>query len=140
MSHVERDFATRIREQGYRYTPQRQLILDTLCRLGRHATVEEIYERIREVAPTISLATVYRTVSFLEELTLVVSADIQGDTVYEIAPDTPHHHLICRHCGEIVTLADHHLQDLVCHLAEEHDFRAEIRHLTISGVCADCQP
>ena len=139
MSHVRRDFAAQIREQGYRYTPQRQLILDTLCALGRHATVDEIYEQIREVAPTISLATVYRTLNFLEELKLVVSAEIRSETVYELADDTPHHHLVCRRCGGVLTFADHHLQDLVCHLAEEHDFQAEIRHLTIRGICADCQ-
>lgn len=139
MTHDERNFAEQIREQGYRYTPQRQLILDTLCGLGRHATVEEIYERVRASAPSLSLATVYRTVNFLEALRLVVSAEIGGDTVYEIARETPHHHLVCRRCGKVVTLPDYHLQGLVDHLAEEHRFHAEIDHLTISGLCADCQ-
>jgi len=139
MSHVERDFAARIREHGYRYTPQRQLILDTLCGLGRHATVDEIYGRIQEVAPTISLATVYRTVNFLEEMNLVDSAEIQGDTVYEIAPERPHHHLICCRCGGVITLTGDDFRDLICHLEEAYGFQAEIRHLTLSGICADCR-
>jgi Fur family ferric uptake transcriptional regulator len=139
MSHIERNFAERIREEGYRFTPQRQLILDALCGMGRHASVEEIYERIQALAPSVSLATVYRTVNFLESLHLVVSAEIQGETVYEIAPPTPHHHLVCRECGKVVTLADYHLEGLVRHLVEEHHFHAEIEHLTITGLCGACR-
>lgn len=139
MSHKEQNFAARIREEGYRFTPQRQLILDALCDMGGHATVEEIYDRVSETTPAINLATVYRTVHFLEELRLVVSAEIKGSTVYEIAEPTPHHHLVCRCCGQVKALADHHFEELVEHLAEEHHFKAEIDHLTLSGVCQQCQ-
>ncbi|HSM54942.1 MAG TPA: Fur family transcriptional regulator [Candidatus Sulfomarinibacteraceae bacterium] len=139
MSHKERDFARRIRQQGYRFTPQRQLILDALCGLGGHATVDEIYEVVNATAPSINLATVYRTVRFLEELRLVVSADIQGQTVYEIAQPTPHHHLVCRECGDVQVLGDEHLQELAATLAREHQFQAELDHMAISGLCAGCQ-
>jgi Fe2+ or Zn2+ uptake regulation protein len=138
MTHNKQNFAARIREEGYRFTPQRQLILDSLCSLGGHATVEQIYERVAATAPSINLATVYRTVSFLEELNLVVSAEIQGKTFYEIADATPHHHLVCRACGSVTQLADYHLHDLTEHLADEHDFRAELDHLVIRGLCRDC--
>lgn len=140
MSHIKQDFARLIREQGYRFTPQRQLILDALCQMGGHATVEEIYEQVQATAPAINLATIYRTVNFLEELRLVVSAEIGGQTVYEIAQPTPHHHLVCRKCGKVTTLDDRHFNWLVTHLAKEHNFQAEIDHLTISGLCAECQP
>jgi len=139
MTHVEQNFAERIREEGYRYTPQRQLILDALCSMGGHATVDEVYERVQDRAPTVNLATVYRTMNFLEELDLVVSADIQGQKVYEIARPTPHHHLVCRRCGQIRTIADHDLDELVARLAEEHDFEAEINHLAIPGLCGKCR-
>lgn len=139
MTHVEQNFAERIREEGYRYTPQRQLILDALCAMGGHATVDDIYERVQAQAPTLSLATVYRTMNFLEELNLVFSADIQGEKVYEIARPTPHHHLVCRRCGQVTTIADHHLDELVARLAEEYDFQAEINHLAIQGLCGHCR-
>ena len=139
MSHNERNFADFIREQGYRFTPQRQLILDALCAIGPHVTVDEIYARVAETAPSVNLATVYRTLDFLEELRLVVSADIQGKTVYEIAPPTPHHHLVCRSCGHVSLLENHHFDELVGHLADEHHFEADLDHLTISGLCHRCQ-
>lgn len=139
MTHVEQEFAERIREQGYRYTPQRQLILDALCAMGGHATVEDVYKRVQAQAPTVNLTTVYRTMNFLEELNLVFSADIQGQKVYEIARPTPHHHLVCRRCGQVTTIADHHLDELVGRLAQEHNFEAEINHLAISGLCGKCR-
>lgn len=139
MTHVEQNFAERIRKQGYRYTPQRKLILDALCEMGGHATVDDVYERVQTLAPTVNLATVYRTMNFLEELNLVFSADIQGQKVYEIARPTPHHHLVCRRCSQVTTIADHHLDELVARLAREYDFEAEINHLAISGLCGDCR-
>lgn len=139
MTHVEQNFAERIRERGYRYTPQRQLILDALCATGGHATVEDVYERVQARAATVNLATVYRTLNFLEELHLVFSAEIQGEKVYEIARPTPHHHLVCRRCGQVTTIADHYVDELVAQLAEEHDFEAEINHLAIPGLCGGCR-
>jgi Fe2+ or Zn2+ uptake regulation protein len=138
MSHDTLDYAARIREQGYRLTPQREIILDALCEIGRHANVGELYDRVQEKAPAIDRATVYRTVKFLCDLQLIVAADIEGVTVYEIAGHTPHHHLVCRSCGSVEAFGDYHFHDLLEHLEEVHGFRAVIAHLTIPGLCRDC--
>lgn len=139
MSHIQQDFASRIRELGYRVTPQRQLILDAICETGGHATISEVYDRVTAKAPAINRATVYRTVNFLQELQLVVKAEIGGTVVYEIAAPTPHHHLVCRCCGHVQILADHHFAELSEHLLAEHGFTADINHLTIPGTCAGCR-
>jgi Fe2+ or Zn2+ uptake regulation protein len=139
MSHKERGFTRRIRELGYRLTPQRQLILDTVCDIGDHATAAEICQRVQATAPAINRATVYRTLNFLCELRLLVSGEIAGKTVYELADPEHHHHLVCRSCGQVASLADHHFRELVAHLFEEHSFAADLDHLTISGLCACCR-
>jgi len=139
MSHDRSECATQMREQGYRVTPQRLLLLDAVCEGNGHTTLDEIYERVKAKAPGINQATVYRTLDFLCELRLVVSAEIEGHTVYEIAEKTPHHHLVCRGCGTVQVLADFHFQELRVHLLEEHSFRADLDHLAINGLCAGCQ-
>lgn len=138
MSHTEVDYVGRIREEGYRLTPQRQIILDALCAIRRHASIAELVERVRAVSPAIDRATVYRTMVFFSELRLVTSAEVDGVTVYEIASSEPHYHLVCRRCGAIAHLPAYHLAGLVEHLAVEHGFVAEIEQLTISGVCSEC--
>ncbi|MEJ2747609.1 MAG: Fur family transcriptional regulator [Anaerolineae bacterium] len=139
MTHNTLNYAERIHERGYRLTPQRQIILDTLCSMGGHATAGDVFDQVHAQVPAINRATVYRTLSFFCELEVLVSGDIDGQTVYEIATPTPHHHLVCRECGHIETLADYHLTQLIEHLVEEHHFQPEINHLTISGLCRQCQ-
>ena len=138
MTHNQLNYVERVHQQGGRMTPQRQLILDTICAIGQHTTANEIYDRVRTAAPHIDRATVYRTLAFFCELQILVSAEIDGKTVYEIAAPTPHHHLVCRQCGHVATLENHHLDQFVQYLIDEHHFQPEINHLTISGLCAKC--
>jgi Fur family ferric uptake transcriptional regulator len=138
MTHHQIDYDKRIREQGYRLTPQRQIIMDALCAIGEHATAGQVYDHVHAATPSIDRATVYRTLHFFRDLRLVVATEIGGEMLYEIAGETPHHHLICHVCGSEQLLSDQHLHDLVEHLQQEHGFTAEINHLVIPGICRDC--
>lgn len=138
MSHDRSVCATHIREHGFRVTPQRMLILDAICEGEEHTSFDEIFERVQAKAPGINQATLYRTLDFLCELRLVVSAEIDDRTVYEIAGETPHHHLVCRHCGAVQELEDFHFHELRSHLLQQHGFRADIRHLAVTGLCSQC--
>ena len=138
MSHDRLECAAQIREQGFRVTPQRLLLLDAICEGNGHTTFDEIYERVKSKAPGINQATVYRSLDFLCELRLVVSAEIEGRTVYEIAGETPHHHLVCRKCGAVQDLADFHFEELRSHLLKEHGFKTDLDHMVLNGLCAGC--
>jgi len=137
MSHHQLDYETRMRERGFRVTPQRQLILDAVCEGGGHTTIEEIYDRVQAKAPAINRATVYRSLDFFRELRLVVAAEIGGCTVYEIA-NKPHHHLVCRCCGAVQDFDGYHFEALSAHLRVEHGFQADLDHLVITGLCPRC--
>jgi len=139
MSHNKQNFVQKLRELGYRVTPQRQLIMDTLCEMGGHATINQIYERVHDQAPAIDRATVYRAIHLFHEHQFVHSADFNGRTMYEIAETQPHHHLVCRECQQVISLSDHHFDYLADHLRREHGFYADINHITIHGLCAPCQ-
>lgn len=138
MSHDRSVCAAHMRERGFRVTPQRMLILDAICEGEEHTSLDEIFERVQAKAPGINQATLYRTLDFLCEIRLVVSAEIDGRTVYEIAGETPHHHLVCRHCGAVQELADYHVHELRTHLLQEHGFQADISHLALTGLCSQC--
>ena len=128
-----------IREKGYRVTPQRQLILEAVQEGGGHVTAVDIYNHVQAIIPSLNQATVYRTLDFLSEIRLIAKTEIAGRTVYEIVTEDRHHHLVCRQCGYVQKLADHHLNDLSQHLFAEHGFKAEMDHMAISGLCAGCQ-
>jgi Fur family ferric uptake transcriptional regulator len=139
LTHHEIHYDERIREQGYRLTPQRQIIMDALCAIGDHASTNQVYEQVHQDSPAIDRATVYRTLHFFHDLELVTASEIDGETVYEIAGHAAHHHLICNHCGEEQTLQDTDLEDLIRYLFDAYGFTAELRHLVIPGLCRKCQ-
>ena len=120
-------------------TPQRQIVLDTVCAHGGHATASQIYDSVNDQQPAINRATVYRILDFFCELQLVAKADIGGHTVFEVVGDSPHHHLVCRQCHHVASLEDYHFAELAEHLLEEHGFEADLSHLAISGLCAECR-
>ena len=139
MLQPEFDYVRDLRLQGYRLTPQRQMIMEALSRSDGHVSAGDLYEIVHQQSPALDRATVYRTLHFFEGLGMVVSAEINGQTLYEIAHPTPHHHLVCAVCGDIQPLSDSHFTHLATHLLEEHGFEADIAHLTIPGRCQKCR-
>ena len=140
MTHNTRDYQKLMRERGFRVTPQRRIILDAICEGNGHTALEEIYARVQAHSPTINLATVYRTLDFLCGLGLVVAVDIGGRTVYEIAGEAPHHHLICRGCGQVQQISHADVLAFLEQIGQANDFQVEMNHLALFGLCAACRP
>jgi Fur family transcriptional regulator, ferric uptake regulator len=133
------DFAHLVRQQGFRYTPQRQLILDAIREGAGHTTPEEIYKRVRAKSPAVNRATVYRNVEFLCEVRVVVAAQIGGQMYYELAGVEPHHHLICRKCNAIEQMSHATVKDFFSKVEREQSFLVDMDHLTLFGICKACQ-
>lgn len=115
------------------------MILDAICAGGGHTTPEEIYGRVHRRNAAVSRATVYRTVEFLCELRLVVAAQIGGQMYYEIATETPHHHLVCRQCNVVEAINHAAVAGLFDQIAHERQFLVDMDHLTLFGLCRRCQ-
>lgn len=134
------DYIHLIRSRGFRATPQRQMILDVIREEKQHLTAEEIYQRVRLKTTTLNRATIYRTLDFLCELRLVVAADIGGGRwVYELAGETPHHHLVCRTCGAEMAISQEEVQAFFDQVLADHDFLIDMDHLALFGLCSQCR-
>src|SRR5512143_118116 len=99
MSNGQTDYARVLHQRGFRMTPQREMILDAISQGRGHTDFDEIFARVQARSPAMNRATLYRTLEFLRQQRLIYSAEIGGHTVYEIAQDVPHHHLVCVNCG-----------------------------------------
>ncbi|MFN8597208.1 MAG: transcriptional repressor [Anaerolineae bacterium] len=133
------DFADQLRAQGYRLTPQRQMILDAVHRAGDHVTPDQVYETVHRQNPAISRATIYRTLDFLCEIRLVVAMRWGGQTYYEIAGETPHHHVICRTCGAVEELNIQLVEAFVESVWRKQRFEIDMNHMTVFGLCKQCR-
>src|SRR5919199_3484216 len=82
-----------LRARGYRLTPQRELVLRAVERLG-HATPDEVLSAVREESQAVNVSTVYRTLELLEELGLVRHAHLSDRApTYHSAASPAHVHL-----------------------------------------------
>jgi Fur family ferric uptake transcriptional regulator len=128
-----------LRAQGYRLTPQRQLVLEAVTRLG-HATPEEVADAVQETARGVNISTVYRTLELLEQLGLVTHTHLgHGAPTYHSADDADHVHLVCRECGVVTETTPDVVAAVVGRLVAEEGFQADVRHLAIFGTCSGCR-
>jgi len=129
-----------LREQGYRMTPQRQLIMAALQQSNDHISAEEIHARILDKYPHVNISTVYRTLELLKNLDLVTETDLgSGLFRYHFADKGHHHHLICEKCGTTTEVDESLLLPIKRTVFKEYGFRANISHLAIFGRCSKCQ-
>ena len=85
-------------------TKQREAILQIIRSAEEHYTADELLAEVKKVMPTISRATVYNTLHYLEdkrEILRITGED--GKDRYDKSY-VPHGHLICRECGVITDL------------------------------------
>ena len=135
------DIAARLREQGYRLTPQRLTVIDVIARGGNHLTVDEIFVEVLAAHPFTNIATVYRTLQWLQQVGLVTPLLVGGEPIrYEFTPDVQHHHLICLNCGAERQIGDEVLDSLKAQLLARYGFAARLQHLGLPGYCAACRP
>lgn len=127
-----------LRAKGYRLTPQRELVLRAVERLG-HATPDEVLSAVREESQAVNISTVYRTLELLEELGLVRHAHLTDRAPTYHPSSTPEHvHLVCRGCHRLIEVHTEVVAPLTSTLVERYGFRTDVGHLTIFGVCPDC--
>jgi Fur family ferric uptake transcriptional regulator len=129
-----------LKEKGYKLTPQRIMVLDTLHEAKEHITAPEIYSRVRAKYPGINKSTVYRTLELLKEMDLVTETKLGEDSLYyHHVEKGHHHHLVCQKCGKIIDLDEALLLPLKNALRQKHHFEADLKHLAIFGHCLRCK-
>lgn len=133
-----------LKEKGYKLTPQRRSIVDTIIENeGKHLTAEEIYDEVKKKCPEIGLATVYRTILLLEEMKVIYKLDLNdGCSRYELAHDHEthrHHHLVCNNCGKVIEVEDDLLEDLEVEIETKYGFKILDHAVKFFGICTDCK-
>jgi Fur family ferric uptake transcriptional regulator len=132
-------YTVRLRRLGLRVTPQRLFVLEALEGAGGHLTAEEIMQWASRRYPALNLATVYRTLDLLVSVGLVAQTDLGGEaTTYELVGDVPHHHLVCKGCGNVIEMDERLLESLRADALRGYGFHAQPQHLAIFGLCDQC--
>jgi len=141
MIHSQRSDASIIdtlRNKGYKATPQRIAICRFALRSRDHPTAQRIYNEVRKVYPTVSLATVYKALQILTEHGLIQEIDLpEGQARFDSCVE-PHIHLICLRCGNIQDLDDPAAREMVARITAKAEFTRTGQCLDIYGTCKTC--
>lgn len=134
----------RLHSKSYKLTPQREATLRVLLeREEDHLSAEEVFLLVKEKAPEIGLATVYRTLELLSELKVVDKINF-GDGVsrYDLRKEGVehfHHHLVCIECRSVEEIIEDLLGDVEKLVEKNWGFEVKDHRLTFHGICRQCQ-
>lgn len=130
-----------LEESGQRFTEQRAAVYRYLTSTDTHPTADEVLVAVRHELPTISLATVYKSLETLVGCGLAVKLTYTDASSRYDGRTDPHHHARCLGCGKVADLPGKLPQ------REIDDLRNRARNFTVvgyrfelSGYCSTCVP
>ncbi len=129
----------KLRSKGLKITPQRIAIIDVLEGSTSHPSVDEIYQMLSDRYPTISYATIYKTLETLCEAGEVREINIDPHKKRYDPFTHPHHHFRCLVCGKIEDISPEEIPfpEMPKKIKEKY----EITDVTlyIYGICPSCK-
>src|SRR5512143_2382493 len=133
------EFARELRSRGFRVTAQRMAVLHVLRHSHARLSPAQVYRIARQNLPRLTETTVYRTLDFLSRNGLAWPTHTEsGHLAYELA-GVRHHHLICRQCGAEMELQHALMKNVYAKLESASGYRLIDDHLTLYGLCPECQ-
>ncbi|HKX17090.1 MAG TPA: Fur family transcriptional regulator, partial [bacterium] len=132
-----------LERQGYRATPQRRAILQSLLSTGRiNVPAEDVCRRARALCPTVNLATTYRTLELLGRLGIVRRLTYGDGRAVFCANPQPHYHGTCLRCGAVVDLPQGRVAEVLEREQSELTdpaFGVVSHRIEFYGYCASCR-
>ncbi len=130
---IER-MARALREGGVRVTRQREALLRVLTQAEDHPDAAELHRRAKGVDETVSLATVYRTLSVLEREGVIQRHSFEsGGARFEVADPGHHDHIVDLDTGHIIEFRNERIEELQRQIAAEMGY--EIVHHRLELYC-----
>lgn len=136
----EEVFFKQLREDGFRLTPQREMVLSVLHEVEGFVTADEVYDRVSAISSSVDISTVYRTLELLQDFHLVASVDPgDGQRRFELlGVHGRHFHLVCLSCGEIIGVDPEAIDGFAAQMQEAYGFEIDLEHLSVPGHCQAC--
>ncbi len=130
----------KLKNQGYRATPQRVALLRILVLTDSHPSAAQLYDQLREHFPTTSLATVYKTLNLLKDLDEVLELGFSDDdNRYDGSRQYAHPHLVCIRCRRIADALIEGADSLVEEVAKRSGYQVVGHRLDFFGLCPECR-
>jgi len=128
-----------LKERDFRLTPQRVELVRLIAASAEHPSAGQLYTKIKPKFPTMSHATVYKTLALLKEMGQVLEIDLRDDSHYDGNRPQPHPHLICIKCNKIID-GEADLDQLpIKKLEQASGYKILRSQVSFYGLCPDCK-
>ena len=128
-----------LRSNGFKVTPQRLAVYEALANTKEHPNAEMIFNGLQATYPTMSLATVYKTIDILHEIGLVQILNAGEDSFRYDADVSEHAHIRCVECGRVGDVFDLDTAKFNDQIQQNTKYRLVGQQFYFYGICADCQ-
>jgi Fe2+ or Zn2+ uptake regulation protein len=125
--------------KSYRYSRQRQRILEFLQDDFSHPSALELYQALKPEMPSLSLGNLYRNLHILEEQSLILKISPPGSNEDRYDGHVHQHiHFRCGSCHKIFDIDM--LPDLknTFHTLSQQGFTTQEMHISLGGTCPNC--
>ena len=130
-----------LKEHGLKVTVPRLKILELMeDSKVRHFSAEDIYRYLLKSNVELGLATVYRVLTQFESAGIVIRHNFEeGHSVFELAADEHHDHIVCVRCGKVEEFHDDEIEQRQNVIAKKLGFELTDHNLNMYGLCPSCK-
>lgn len=130
---------TDIKMNMYRASKQRSALLDLLKSTKSHPTAAWLYENLKGTLPDLSLGTVYRNLTVLEEQGLAKVLP-SGSGVDRFDADmSGHYHVTCEVCGKVEDVDMPFGTECEAEAVAASGYFITAHRLDFYGICPECR-
>ena len=128
-----------LRANGYKVTPQRLAVYEALAATKSHPNAEMLYSVLQPKYPSMSFATVYKTVEILHKINVIQILNTGEDSMRYDADTSVHHHIQCISCGRVDDLNDLDSLALVKEAERLSGYEIAGHQFYFFGACPECK-
>lgn len=129
----------KLRKRNFRMTPQRMALVRMIAASDGHPSATQLYEQVKSDYPTMSPATVYKTINLFKEMGEVFEIDLKENSRYDGNNPHPHPHVICINCQKVMDGSDKPVNNLLDKIESDSGYKIVRHQIIFYGYCPDCQ-
>jgi Fur family transcriptional regulator, peroxide stress response regulator len=127
-----------LRNKGYKATPQRIAICRIALNSRAHPSAQQVYNEVKKIHMTVSLATVYKTLDILRDVDLLQEINLPKGQARFDSYMKPHVNLVCLKCGKIADLDDRVIEEITKKVTSTTKFKPTGQRVDVYGICQKC--
>ena len=116
-----------------------RMTLEEIKKTDSHPTADELYQRVRQRLPHVSLGTIYRNLETLAASGLIQKLEIGGSQKRFDGDLAAHHHVRCTACGHVTDVHIGPADGINYSILDARGYDITGHRVEFIGLCPECR-